>query len=131
MIHDSKILAWTIPSLFLLPSGVFSKAKLQKPAKVKNAPVLKNAVENKTNGIATITDAYQMAYTNNSEIQLGFNDLKILLYKSNIILLVSSVNSTIFTYVKAGLIFSISLVLGLNFINFFIIESYKLFLFLK
>lgn len=77
MIHDSKILAWTIPSLFLLPSGVFSKAKLQKPAKVKNAPVLKNAVENKTNGIATITDAYQMAYTNNSEIQLGFNDLKI------------------------------------------------------
>ncbi len=76
MIHDSKILAWTIPSLFLLPYGVFSKAKVQKPAKGKNAPVLKNAVENTTNGIATITDAYQMAYTNNLDIQLVFNDLK-------------------------------------------------------
>ena len=60
-----------------------------------------------------------------------FNDLNISICKSNNISFVCSVSSTIFAYVKFGLIFSISFVLTLNFINFFIIVSYNLFLFLK
>ena len=76
MIHDSKILAWTILSLFLIPGVLFPKGTMQKSAKGKNAPVLKVAIENKINGIATIADAYQMAYMNNLEVQLYFNELK-------------------------------------------------------
>ncbi len=76
MIHNSKILAWAIPSLFLIPGVLFSKGKVQNPGKGKNPSVLKKAVENNINGIATIADAYQMAYTNNLQIQMSFNGLK-------------------------------------------------------
>ena len=76
VIHDSKILAWAIPSLFLTPLVIFPKEKTQQPTNGKKVPVLKTAVESKTNGIATISDAYQMAYVNNLAIQLQFNDLK-------------------------------------------------------
>jgi outer membrane protein len=76
VIRNSKILAWTISSLFLTPLSVFSKAKEQKPPKGKNKTVSKDAADNQTNGVTTITDAYQMAYTNNLEIQLQFNELK-------------------------------------------------------
>jgi outer membrane protein TolC len=76
VIHDSKILAWTIPSLFLIPGTIFAIGKAKQPVKSKNAPVSKNAAENQGNGIVTIADAYQMAYQNNLEIQMVFNELK-------------------------------------------------------